>query len=129
MTTQKSGRKRQNPPAIQTDRASTASLQPSIGDPEPAPLPEGLDDNMDPVALRNLATANGYEIHRKRSPRGAIAKESSVKGKVRTTVYIPREKRLLLGRALLDTNYNMTAAIEEAIDDWLKKMNIHQPGS
>lgn len=129
MTTQRTGRKRQSQPPIQTGRASTESLQPSIGDPDPAPLPEGLDSNMDPVTLRNLATANGFEIHRKRSQRGAIAKEDPVLGKVRTTVYIPKEKRILLGHALLLTNYNLTGAIEEAIDDWLKKMNIHQPGS
>lgn len=132
MVSPRTGRKTSQPPPLDISAAPTKDTYPGYDDPQPSPIPDEAGDTLnelDDETLREAMRERGFELHRKRSRKGGIPKPDSVPGKLRLTVYLPRQMRIALAYAVIEADMNLTDIAEEAIADWLAKRKFREPGT
>lgn len=94
---------------------------------EPPPAETVSVEEMSDEQFRAAAEARGLEVSSARRPRRKVDRSESVKGKRRTTVYLPTALMYALKRASDDFERSVAMIVEEAVIDWFVKHERRLP--
>ena len=94
---------------------------------DPPPADAASVNEMSDAQFRAAAEARGLEVSSARRSRRKVDRSETVKGKRRTTVYLPTELMYALKRASDDFERSSARIIEEALIDWFYKHERRLP--
>ena len=85
--------------------------------------PDNLDDMSDEQLKEHLRD-RGLEVRKTRRPKGAVARQDNVRGKLRLSVHLPIELRMAVKTASIATNKSESTIGEEAFRMWMESNNL-----
>lgn len=94
-----------------------------LGQPEKTPATATLDE-MSEEQLRQLMRERGFELHKEREPRQSMAKPDRVSNKLRISLHLPKELRVAMKAASLETKKSESTIGTEAITMWMESNNF-----
>lgn len=104
------------------ERANETGGRRRLGEPEPPD--ERAIDLMSDDELKQRLRERGLEVRKARRPKGVVAREDNVRGKLRIGVHLPRELRLAIKRASGETNKPESTIAAEAFTMWMEANNL-----
>ena len=85
--------------------------------------PSSMDDMSD-EELKEHLRERGLEVRKARRPKGVVARQDNVRGKLRISVHLPNELRMAVKAASLATNKSESTIGEEAFRMWMNHNNL-----
>ena len=81
-------------------------------------------DDMSDEQLKEHLRERGLEVRKARRPKGVVAREDNVRGKLRISVHLPSELRMAVKAASLATNKSESTIGDEAFRLWMNHNNL-----